>query len=60
MNKGRRNEITKLKHIKRCKNLGLLPEKNYCYKAQAVPCSCKLCSPFKYSRKIKHKNKCYV
>lgn len=57
MNKARREELAKLKHIKRCKALGLKPEENYCYKAQGKPCSCYLCSPEKYSRKTKHKKK---
>ena len=55
MNKGRREEVAKLKHIKRCKALGLKPEEHYCYKAQGKPCSCNMCSPIKFSRKIKHK-----
>jgi hypothetical protein len=55
MNKDRRNEITKLKHKKRCKLLGLKPEEHYCYKAQGKPCSCYICSPYKFNRKIKHK-----
>ena len=50
-NKGIRNEITKLKHKKRCENLGVEPENNYCYKAQGKPCSCFLCSNKKYKRK---------
>lgn len=51
MNKGRRQEITDLKHKKRCKALGLDPKKHYCYKAQGKPCSCFICSHSKYSRK---------
>jgi len=39
-NKGIRNEIAKRKHKKRCENLGVVPETNYCYKAQGKPCSC--------------------
>jgi len=56
MDKAKRNEITKLKHIKRCKVLGLKPNEHYCYKAQGKPCSCNACSPYKYKRNIKHKN----
>jgi hypothetical protein len=44
MDKGRRAELVKLKHKKRCKALGIDPKKNYCYKAQAKPCSCYLCT----------------
>ena len=54
-NKARRQELTKLKHKKRCNVLGLKPEEHYCYKEQAKPCSCILCSPNKYSRKVKHR-----
>ena len=55
MDKGKRQEITKLKHKKRCKALGLNPEDHYCYKEQGKPCSCYMCSPHKYKRNIKHK-----
>lgn len=55
MNKARRQEITNLKHKKRCNILGLKPEEHYSYKAQGKPCSCSMCSPYKYNRKIKHK-----
>lgn len=54
-NKGRRNELTKLKHKKRAKKYGLDPKKHYELKAQGKPCSCFLCSGDKYSRKAKHK-----
>ena len=56
MNKGRRQELTKLKHKKRCAARSIDPKKNYQYKAQTKPCSCWLCSPYKYDRSIKHKN----
>lgn len=55
-NKARRQELTKLKHQKRCKRLGLKPEEHYCYKAQGKPSSCYLCSPYKYKRSKKHKD----
>lgn len=55
MDKARREEITRLKHKKRCKALGLNPKEHYCYKAQGKPCSCYMCSPYKYNRKDKHK-----
>lgn len=56
MNKGLRNEVTKRKHQQVCSILNIDPSTHYIYKAQAKPCSCSLCSPYKYSRKIKHKN----
>ena len=55
MNKGLRNQITRIKHKQRCYVLGLNPDEHYCYKAQGTPCSCFMCRPAKYSRKIKHK-----
>lgn len=57
MNKEIRNQITKKKWAKRLKVLGLKQSENQlftCYKSQSKPCSCYLCSPVKYSRKIKH------
>ena len=55
-NKGRRTELTKLKHKKRCKRLDLKPEEHYCYKYQCRPCNCWACKKEKFSRKVKHKN----
>jgi hypothetical protein len=57
MNKGRREELTQLKFKKRLKQLGLNKSEGnfYCYKTNGKPCSCSVCSPKKYSRKIKHK-----
>lgn len=60
MDKGRRNEITKLKHIKRCQAMGIKPQDHYCYKSQGKPCSCHVCSGVKYTRNIKHKNNIIV
>ena len=57
MNKGRRQEITQLKHKMRCKRLGLKPEGHYAYKAQTRPCSCYICKADRYKRNIKHKRK---
>ncbi len=60
MNKGRRNEIEKLKWEKRLKNLGIPledKEKFTCYKSQGKPCSCNMCSSEKYDRNIKHKGR---
>jgi len=59
MNKAERQEITKRKHKQRCKLYGLKPEEHYELKAQAVVCSCPMCSE-KFNRKIKHKSKLYV
>lgn len=56
-NKGRRTELTKLKHKRRCKILGIDPNTDYAFKHQGKPCSCYLCSSEKYNRKRKHKNK---
>lgn len=53
MNKARRNELRQLKFKRRLKNLGLKqtsPRDYVCYKDQGKPCSCKMCSPRKYSR----------
>lgn len=55
MDKARRQEITKLKHKKRCKVFGIKPEEYFCYKEQGTPCSCHLCSGDKFKRKLKHK-----
>ena len=57
MDKGRRQELTKLKHIKRCKAIGVNPKDHYCYKEQGKPCSCYACNNIKYKRSIKHKSK---
>jgi hypothetical protein len=61
MDKGRRNQLRQLHYKKRLKNLGLKEtEKDvnlHCFKDQGKPCSCLLCSPEKYNRKEKHKNK---
>jgi hypothetical protein len=59
-NKGRRNELTKLKYKKRLKNLSLNDDSNgkyYCFKTTGKPCSCFMCSPYKFDRNEKHKNK---
>ena len=36
---------------------GYEPEEHYCYKEQGKPCSCYVCSPYKYKRNVKHKGK---
>lgn len=55
--KGHREQVTQRKLKARLKTLSLPDDevKHFCYKAQAKPCSCYLCSPYKYSRKVKHK-----
>lgn len=55
MDKARRQEISKLKHKKRCKVHGLKPEEHYEYKESGTPCSCYVCRGEKHSRKNKHK-----
>jgi len=61
MNKGRRNELTKLIYEKRCRELDLSPLEAYSYKQQGKPCSCYLCTgynkPESRERKKKHKGK---
>ncbi len=51
-NKGRRNELTKLKYKKRLKQLGFKEGegKFYAYKSHGKPCSCSLCRNEKYKR----------
>ena len=63
MNKGRRDELTKLKYKKRLKQLGLKEEDSgkkgwnyHCYKTTGSPCSCEACSGERYNRTQKHKN----
>jgi len=58
MNKRQRVEMTARKWAKRLRALGLKPtsENRFtCFKEQAKPCSCFVCRPEKYSRKVKHK-----
>lgn len=51
MDKGRRQELTKLKFKKRLNNLGLLKNgkptegKLYAFKSHGSPCSCFVCQP---------------
>lgn len=58
MNKGRRNELAGLKQKKRIKlyrfsadNIRAIGK----LKNHATLCSCLMCSPYKYSRKVKHR-----
>jgi hypothetical protein len=55
MNKGLRNLIAKRKFKRIIDILGI--EKCYKFKAQSKPCSYYMCSPYKYTRKLKHKGK---
>ena len=42
---------------RRLKNLGIKTiEKYYLYRTTGKPCSCSMCSTYKYKRTIKHKN----
>lgn len=57
MDKGRRNELTKLKFKKRLSQVGLSMEDVYkpknnlwAYKSTGKPCSCYMCSGVKYDR----------
>lgn len=60
-NKHARHVKKMLKYLKRLKQLKLLHvDGNFnCYRTSGKPCSCYLCSPYKYKRNIKHKNKLY-
>lgn len=63
MNKGRRNELRKLKFKKRLSERGLKqksPKDFVCYKDQGQPCSCRGCAGFKYKRAVKHAHQLYL
>lgn len=57
MNKGRRQELKRLKFIKRLKKYGLLDKLNdpkanlHSFKSHGAPCSCSLCRDEKYRDK---------
>jgi len=53
MNKGRRNELKKLKYKKRLKQLCLKEGEGnfYAYRSHGKPCSCGMCRNEKYDRK---------
>jgi hypothetical protein len=58
MNKLERHRLKMVRFKRRLKNLGIKTiEKYHLYRTTGKPCSCSMCSPLKYSRKIKHKNK---
>lgn len=65
MDKGRRQELTKLKFKKRLKNYGLLEDFEtgkgnfFAFKSHGAPCSCAMCRGEKYKRKAKHKKRLY-
>ena len=50
MNKARRHELKMLKYKKRLENLGLTnkPGKFFAFRSHGAPCSCSMCSPYKY------------
>ena len=50
MNKGRRQELKRLKFLRRVKkfNLNLADSSYNCYKNSSTPCSCHLCRGEKY------------
>lgn len=57
-NKGRRNELTRLKYEKRLKMYGLKPsDQNTVLKSHSVPCSCGLCRSEKYRYTKRQKDK---
>ena len=63
MNKGRRNELAKLKQKKRVelrftkKEIASGSLKLHYYKSTSVPCSCIVCALYKYRRDDRHKEK---
>ena len=52
MNKARRHELKMLKFKKRLKQLNLTGKKGkfHSYRSHGAPCSCSVCSPYKYDR----------
>lgn len=57
-NKGRRNELTRLKYKKRLRMYGLKEsDKNNVLKSHSVPCSCGMCRSEKYRDTQRQKNK---
>lgn len=61
-NKGRRNELAKLKYKKRIELRGFTEEeqqrfKLYVYKSHGAPCSCWACRGLKYRDVDRQKNK---
>lgn len=56
MNKGERNRLRNKYYKRRLKKYGIKGDM-FCLKDQGKPCSCPVCSPEKYDRNIKHKNK---
>jgi hypothetical protein len=58
MNKGERTRLRMVHYKRRLKRLRIKGDM-FCLKDQGKPCSCYMCSPSKYKRKIKHKKKFY-
>jgi hypothetical protein len=53
MNKARRHELKMLKYKKRLKQLGFKESAKsnlFAYRSHGTPCSCYMCSPYKYNR----------
>lgn len=57
MNKGRRNELTKLKYKKRLNIYGLKNGDWTALKSHGSPCSCGICKSEKYRDRDRQKNK---
>lgn len=57
MNKARRHELKMLKYKKRLKQLNLKAGEGRfnCFRTTGKPCSCAVCSPYKYDRAKTHK-----
>jgi len=59
VNKADRHRIKMLKYKRRLRALGLytieIDLRLTAYRSHGKPCSCEICSPYKHSRKTKHK-----
>jgi hypothetical protein len=56
MNKGRRHQLKMLKLKKRLQNYGAKPGDTgnfHAFRTTGKPCSCHLCSPYRYAKGIK-------
>jgi len=57
MNKGRRHQLKMLKFKKRLRNYGAKPgnagSNFHVFRTTGKPCSCFLCSPYKYAKGVK-------
>lgn len=54
MNKLFRN-LQKIKKFKQRQKVLKFDDDNHVFKSTGKPCSCYMCSPYKFKRKIKHK-----